>query len=155
MTAYNQQIGGPRVLTDEQLRFFKAVSAPETGGITITGLSGVTAVNFSLVTHTNPGSSEELAFATGATACHRLNLDVASCALTFSGAVNLTPAEIVLTIAQDATGGRLVTWPAAVKWAGGVAPILSTTPSALDRLHFATEDGGTTIYGAVIGFGYA
>ena len=155
MTAYDEQRGGPRVLTDEQLRFFKAVSAPETGGVTIAGLSGVTAVNFSLTTHNTPGSSEALAFTTGATACHRLNLDVASCALTFSGAVNLTPAELVLTVAQDATGARVVTWPAAVKWAGGVAPILSTTPSAVDRLHFATEDGGSTIYGSVIGYGFA
>lgn len=52
-----------------------------------------------------------------------------------------------LILTQDATGGRTVTWPASVKWAGGTAPTLSTTASAIDVLTFMTTDGGTTWYG--------
>lgn len=39
------------------------------------------------------------------------------------------------------------TWPASVKWEGGVAPVL--TVSGLDILTFYTRDGGTTYRGAL------
>lgn len=74
---------------------------------------------------------------------------------TFSGATNGSECEMVLSLTQDGTGSRTITWPAAVKWAGGVAPTISTAASANDQFVFRTRDGGTTWYGALIGKGFA
>jgi hypothetical protein len=53
-----------------------------------------------------------------------------------------------LKIVQDASAsGYTVTWPAAVDWAGGSAPTLTSTASAVDQFVFYTHDGGTTWYG--------
>lgn len=71
---------------------------------------------------------------------------------TGSGAVTLAFANLPATglgvsITVDVTNGGLRTWtyPAAVKWAGGVAPTL--TSSGRDILGFMTRDGGTTVHG--------
>lgn len=40
-----------------------------------------------------------------------------------------------------------VTWPAAVKWAGGTAPTLTSTANKTDIFTFVTTDGGTNYYG--------
>jgi len=42
-----------------------------------------------------------------------------------------------------------VNWPAAVDWAGGTAP--SLTSSGVDILTFTTVDAGTTWYGFAAG----
>jgi hypothetical protein len=55
-------------------------------------------------------------------------------------------------ITQDAgASGYTITWPAAVVWAGGTAPTLTATASAVDVISFWTRDGGTTVYGSVSG----
>jgi hypothetical protein len=41
-------------------------------------------------------------------------------------------ARYLLELKQDGTGSRTVTWPAAVKWSGGVAPTLTTTAGQTD-----------------------
>lgn len=56
-----------------------------------------------------------------------------------------------LVLKQDATGSRTATWPASVKWSGGVAPTLTGTANAVDTFVFMTPDGGTTWYGYQIG----
>lgn len=74
---------------------------------------------------------------------------------TFTGAVAGASYSFGLVLTQDATGGRVATWPASVKWPGGTPPTLSTGPNAVDELGFSTLDGGTTWRGALIGAGYA
>ena len=46
------------------------------------------------------------------------------------------PGYCMLSLTQDATGSRTVTWPASVKWAGGTAPTLSTGSGAVDLIVF-------------------
>ena len=58
-----------------------------------------------------------------------------------------TAGSFTLVLKQDGTGSRTATWPAAVDWAGGTAPTLTTTASAVDVLAFITTDGGTRWYG--------
>ncbi len=53
---------------------------------------------------------------------------------------------------QDATGGRTVTWPAAVKWPASTAPTLTSTASKADLFAFTAD--GTNWYGRVIGQNY-
>ena len=59
---------------------------------------------------------------------------------------------IVWRVAQDATGSRTITWPAAVHWSGGTAPTLTTTASKVDVFTFLYD--GTTYFGVSSGLNY-
>lgn len=62
-----------------------------------------------------------------------------------------TAISVTVELLQDGTGSRTVTWPASVKWPGGVAPTLTTTAAKTDIVTLLTRDGGTTWYGFVGG----
>lgn len=53
-----------------------------------------------------------------------------------------------LFVSQDGTGGRTLSWNAAYRWQGGVAPVLSTAPNATDVLMFVSD--GTLMYGQML-----
>lgn len=53
-----------------------------------------------------------------------------STTFSFLNPVNAT--RYFFYIKQDSTGGRTITWPAAIKWRGGVAPVLSAAANARD-----------------------
>jgi hypothetical protein len=53
------------------------------------------------------------------------------------------------TIILTNGGSQTVNWPAAVDWAGGSAPTLTT--AGIDVLTFTTVDGGTIWYGFLAG----
>lgn len=63
--------------------------------------------------------------------------------------------KIVISVVQDATGSRTVTWPASVKWSGGTSPVLSTGANALDIITLQTFDSGTTWYGVLLGSNFS
>lgn len=69
-------------------------------------------------------------------------------------AVTLPAADVghrlTVVLRQDATGGRLVTWAANVKWPGGTTPTLSTAASAADVFQFVCVDGANWL-GQMIG----
>lgn len=75
----------------------------------------------------------------------------ANCTFTLAGAQDNGVWSLTLVLVQDATGSRLVTWPAGVLWAGGTVPTLSTAAGAIDVLTLFTPDGGATWYGFVAG----
>jgi hypothetical protein len=102
--------------------------------------------------HGNTGSTETFDALTG---WHSATLNSATVTVTFTGATSGLVAAMVLELAQDGTGGRLVTWPGSVVWPGGVAPTLSTAAAAVDILTFFSRDGGTTWYGFPTGSGSA
>jgi parallel beta-helix repeat protein len=97
-----------------------------------------------LQAHGNTGTTETFSLATAE--IHTATLDN-NCTFTFAGSTASKACSMTLILTQDATGSRLVTWPASVKWAGGVAPTLSTGASKVDVLTFVTPDNGTTWYG--------
>ena len=66
---------------------------------------------------------------------------------------NATSFTLVLT--NDGTAGRSITWPAAVKWAGGSLPTRTTAANRTDVYTFFTFDNGTTWWGALSLFNYA
>ena len=74
----------------------------------------------------------------------------ANCTLTFSNAADGIP--LILMLAQDATGTRLATWPAAVKWPAGVAPVLTITAAKIDIVQFVSD--GTNFWGFTFGLNY-
>ena len=72
----------------------------------------------------------------------------ANCTFTLQGASSGRIQELTLIVRQDATGGRAVTWPGAVTWLSGAAPILHTGASTIDLITLLTVDGGTTWLGS-------
>ena len=72
----------------------------------------------------------------------------ANCTITLSNPpASGTAGSFTLIARQDGTGSRIITWPVSVKWAGGTAPTLTTTASAVDILTFSTVDGGSNWFG--------
>jgi len=55
------------------------------------------------------------------------------------------PCNLLLMVIQDSTGGRTLTFPSNVKWAGGTAPTLSTSGGAIDIISFFYD--GVNYYG--------
>lgn len=67
---------------------------------------------------------------------------------TFTFTAPAQSCDIYLSLLQDSVGSRTVTWPAAVKWAGGSAPTLTTTATTgEDIIHFYFD--GTSYHGSV------
>jgi len=83
-----------------------------------------------------------------------ITLSVATTTFTFTGATNGKACSFSLYLRQDATGNRVVAWPASVKWSGG-APTLTTTASSVDILVFESIDGGTTWFGSLVGTNFS
>jgi hypothetical protein len=69
---------------------------------------------------------------------HNITL-TANCAITLPAAV--AGQSFAIVFKQDATGSRTITWTGTVKWAGGIAPTLTTTTLATDVLSFVCING--------------
>lgn len=54
---------------------------------------------------------------------------------------------LTLFLTQDATGSRTFAWPAAIIWAGGTVPTVSSTANARDIFTLVSNDAGVTPYG--------
>lgn len=61
--------------------------------------------------------------------------------------------SLTLILQQDSSGGRSVTWPSSVKWAGGTAPTLSGA-NKTDIVNMVTTTGGSTWYAVVSGLNF-
>lgn len=129
---------------------FDSQDSPEGQVLTSDGLGGATWGDQRILTylnHGNTGASETVD--ASAADIHRLVLDAATVTLTLSGApVSGVPAVVRLQLVQDATGGRLVSWPGSIVWASdGTAPTLRTAAGGIDVVDLETDDGGTTWLG--------
>lgn len=51
--------------------------------------------------------------------------------------------KFMISILQDSVGSRTPTWFSTIRWAGGSAPILTTTPSKRDSFGFKVTGSGT------------
>jgi hypothetical protein len=134
-----------------------ATSFAAAGLATLTGTEILTNKTVEAGTFTN-GYTEEVATANTSTA---YTIDLAggsvqiltltgNCTFTFPTAT--AGRSFFLLLKQDATGGRTVTWPAAVKWPGGTAPTITSTALRLDKFVFTAD--GTNFYGSVAGQNY-
>ena len=78
-----------------------------------------------------------------------LNADITTLAIQNPSATG-TACSFTLAFTADGTL-RTVTWGASVKWAGGVAPTLTSTNGKVDIFVFTTWDAGTTWYAFTAG----
>ena len=94
--------------------------------------------------------AESVDLANGNVVQPALTGNVSSVAITGWAASGIE-SKIVFYIPQGATPYTVTGWPAAVKWAGGIAPVLSSVNGAVDVIVLSTVDGGTTILGFNLG----
>jgi hypothetical protein len=69
--------------------------------------------------------------------------------ITFSNVPSGVMYSITIAAKQDAGGTNTITWPASVKWPGGLTPPASTGGNDLDIWSLMTYDGGTTWIGSL------
>jgi hypothetical protein len=79
---------------------------------------------------------------------HTATVDTSTNTFTFSNP-SATGKSCSFTLILTNGGSQTVNWPAAVDWAGGTAPTLTT--SGIDILTFMTIDAGTIWYGFLAG----
>lgn len=120
-------------------------------GMTVTGDSSADSVTFANasaeVDNGNSGTSDTIDWTLGP---YQKSTLTDNCTYTFTAPPS--GSRLVLKLVQDGTGSRVATWPATVKWPGGVTPTLTTTASATDIVSFYFD--GTNYYG-FIGFNFA
>jgi hypothetical protein len=96
----------------------------------------------------NTGTAKTIDWSTGG--AHKAVL-TGDCTFTFTPPAGAR-GGLVLELAQDATGTRVVTWPAAVHWPDGAAPTLTDTVNKVDVFEFYYN--GTTYFGRTFGLKY-
>lgn len=79
---------------------------------------------------------------------HKITMPAGNITLTVSSAT--AGEKFLVSITQDGTGSRTVTWFDTISWAGGSAPTLTTTGSKTDVFGFVAT-GTTTFQGFVVG----
>lgn len=79
---------------------------------------------------------------------HVITMPAGNITIAVGGASNYQ--RFTISILQDATGSRTVTWWATIRWAGGSAPTLTTTASKRDTFEFI-RTGTDTYDGFIIG----
>jgi len=67
---------------------------------------------------------------------------------TMAAPTNMQVGTYILTVIQDSTGSRTITWNSVFKWPVGTAPVLTTTASHKDILSFVCD--GTNMYGSYL-----
>lgn len=103
---------------------------------------------------TNAGASYTVDITNGNV--FNLILNSGTCALTFSNAsARGTVCSFTLFLKQDATGGRVVTWPTNVIWPNASAPTLTPVASRFDYFVFQSINGGGLWFGFVAGQNFA
>jgi hypothetical protein len=72
---------------------------------------------------------------------HRITMPAGNITIALSHAT--VGQKFLVSITQDGTGSRTVTWFTTIKWAGGSAPTLTTTASKRDTFGFVVTGSGT------------
>ena len=105
----------------------------------------ITAKRYKLTmpTATTASSTTSLDLSTGNVFTINLSSNISTLTLT-----NAVVGTYLIKFVQDATGSRTVSFPAAWKWAGGVAPTLTSTASKLDIVTLVYD--GTLFYATIV-----
>jgi hypothetical protein len=132
--------------------FANVSSTLYTGGIT-THAANVAMGNNFIIAPVLQAYSERLTALGSVTGAIGLDLSVSNFfTLTATGNITFSYSNapsgrvfaFTIVFAQDATGGRTITWPSGTKWPGGSVPPATTTANAIDIWSVMTYDGGST-----------
>jgi hypothetical protein len=112
-----------------------------TGNVTVVGNVSSNIVTF-FSEYDNGNSDASITINFGRSQKQKLTL-TANTTLTFNAPPGV--GNFLLKLVQDGTGGRLVTWPASVKWTLNTSPTLSSNANSVDIATFYYD--GTNYYG--------
>lgn len=155
--------GGNRTVSGATDVFVSSPAANQYFGYDTTSSKWINTPLSGKVALANSGGSETvstIASATGAVTLNLANGNVFNVTTTgnttfsFSGATSGRACSFALYLRQDGTGNRTVTWPASVRWSGGV-PARSTGASDIDIFVFESIDGGTNWFGSLVGANFS
>ena len=105
-------------------------------------------------TSTNSGAALSIDLATGNFFEFTLTENVTG--WTFSNlAASGTASSWIIKITQHASSAKTITYPAAIKWAGGTDHVMSTSTGSIDIVSMFTIDAGTNIYANIVGKAFA
>lgn len=102
----------------------------------------------------NTGTAPTINLANGTFVTATLSAN-ATFAFSLGTGVTSDAIQFTLHLANDATGGRTITWPPSVKWPNGTVPTRTTTASRTDVYSFYTLNGGTDWYGILSIYNYS
>jgi len=121
---------------------------------TITTLQGTTLKNYGETINNigNTGTAATINLANGNFVTATLT---GNCTFTFTTGLSSGAISFTLLLTNDATPGRSIIWPAAVKWPGSSVPVRTTSANATDIYTFFTLDNGTNWYGSLSLYNYA
>ena len=158
-TSDSPQFAGVNIghATDTTLtRVSAGVVAVEGSNIMLVGsadtVTGAKTFNNVLVTQTAPAiSSGTITYALGGSNVFSvaLNANITTSTVTGIGASGTTSSWQVLFTA-DGTA-RTIVHPSGIVWAGGTAPTMTSTNGKRDWIMYLTFNGGTTVFGFVLG----
>ena len=116
------------------------VNIASDAAITSTKISGTAVTLTSQRTITTASDGATVTFVLTSGNIHQVTLG-GNRTLALSGAA--TGQSFIVRLIQDGTGSRTVTWWSTIKWAGGTAPVLTTTASSVDVFGFICTGTGT------------
>lgn len=146
------------------------------GNTTITGfanvtstlqVAGITTLNANVVMANNVLSNPKFTSYKETVVSNTITTSTHTIDLSLSNVFDLTLANAAITLSfsnppasgtgysftlyckQDATGSRVITWPATVKYPNASTPTMSTGANKIDIFSFFTLDGGTVYAGAL------
>ena len=146
------------------------------GNTTITGfanvsstlqVAGITTLNANVAMANNTLSNAKLTSYKETVVANTITTNTHTIDLSLSNVFDLTLANAAIAISftnppatgtaysftiqckQDATGSRVITWPASVKYPNASTPTMSTGANKIDIFSFFTLDGGTIYAGAL------
>lgn len=104
--------------------------------------------------HTATMKFEDLGAVAGATDIDVAEADLYRCqpngavTFAFTNVPNVVGQAVMVGLLLEQGGAQTLSWPASVRWAGGIAPVFSSTGE--DFIIFLTFDGGTTWKAALV-----
>jgi hypothetical protein len=97
---------------------------------------------------TNPSAQTYTPSASGTATCdlslsneHRITMPAGNITIALSNDTNAQ--KFIISVTQDGTGSRLVTWFNTIRWVAGTVPTLTTTASKRDVFGFIRTGSGT------------
>jgi len=168
VTITSDGINAVGVSTYTQLNIKSANGTYITGGSGTIGIGGSTIIdssrNVNKITLVNYAEKINALGNTGA--APTINLDNGlfvtatlngNATFAFSLGNGLSSGVIVFTLhlTNDGTAGRVITWPASVKWPNATVPTRTTAASKTDVYSFYTLDGGSEWYGILSIYNYS
>ncbi len=119
---------------------------PTTGNVEFFGTNAWQSTVTPVTPVASSGTAQIVTFPAYGDICYDITM-TADCTFAITGGTSGQYQLMTLILRQDATAGRIPTFPGTVTWAGGSVPVPNTATGVINIYHLSTPDGGATILG--------